>query len=131
MKDHYTYFVEPVWTLLLFVVYSLNHVWLFANSGLQPARLFYPWDFPEKNAGDLIKLLLIMLLTIVVVVSLLSHVWLFYNPMDCSPPDSSIHGISQAISFFRGSSWTREQTHISCISRWVLYHWATRETPCW
>ena len=26
----------------------------------------------------------------------LSHVWLFCDPMDCSPPGSSVHGISQA-----------------------------------
>ena len=26
----------------------------------------------------------------------LSRVRLFCNPMDCSPPDSSVHGISQA-----------------------------------
>ena len=30
------------------------------------------------------------------VVSLLSHVWLFCSPMDCIPPGSSVHGISQA-----------------------------------
>ena len=24
----------------------------------------------------------------------LSHVWLFYDPMDCSPPDSSVHMIT-------------------------------------
>ena len=51
------------------------------------------------------------------------------NPMDCSPPDSSVHGISQArildwvaISFSRGSSQPRNQTHISCIGKWILYH---------
>ena len=33
-----------------------------------------------------------------------------------------------AISFFRGSSQIRDRTHISCIGRWILYHWATRET---
>ena len=56
------------------------------------------------------------------------------NPMDCSPLGSSVHGILQArilewvaISFSRGSSWSRDQTCISCIDRWVLYHWATRE----
>ena len=27
---------------------------------------------------------------------LLSHVFTFCNPMDCSPPGSSVHGISQA-----------------------------------
>ena len=57
--------------------------------------------------------------------------------MDCSLSGSSVHGISEArilewvaISFCRGSSRTRYQTHISCISaigRWILYHWATRE----
>ena len=43
----------------------------------------------------------------------------FCDPMDCSQPDSSIHGISQArileykaISFYRGSSWPRDWTYI-------------------
>ena len=53
------------------------------------------------------------------------------DPMDCASPGSSIDGISEArileqvaISFSRGSSWPRNQTRISCIGRWVLYHWA-------
>ena len=57
-----------------------------------------------------------------------------WNPMDCSPPGFSVHGILQArtlewvaIPFSRGSSWPRDQTCISCIGRWVLYHSATRE----
>ena len=59
------------------------------------------------------------------------------NPMDCSPPDSSVHGIFQArilvwvaISFSRRSSWPRDRICVSCIScigRWILYHWATWE----
>ena len=67
----------------------------------------------------------------------LHRVWLFCNPVDCSPPGSSVHGISQAriqewvaISFSRGSSWPRDQTHVSCVSyigRCVLYHRATGE----
>ena len=41
-----------------------------------------------------------------------------------------------AISSSRGSSLPRGQTHVSyvsCIGRWVLYHWATWEahTPAW
>ena len=47
---------------------------------------------------------------------------------------SSIKGISQArilewvaISFSRGSSQSRDQTHVPCIGRQVLYHRATRE----
>ena len=46
------------------------------------------------------------------------------TPVDCSLPGSSVHGILQArplqsaaISFSRGSSQTRDQTHVSCISR--------------
>ena len=68
----------------------------------------------------------------------LSPVWLC-NPMDCSLPGSSVHGVSQAtilewvaISSSRESSRPRDQTHISCvscISRWILYHWITREAP--
>ena len=49
---------------------------------------------------------------------------------------SSVHGILQArilewvvISFARGPSQPRDQTHVSWVGRQVLYHWATRETP--
>ena len=44
-----------------------------------------------------------------------------YDPMDCSPPGFSVHGISQArrlewvaISYSRWSSWSG--THVSCVS---------------
>ena len=30
----------------------------------------------------------------------------------------------------RGSSWPRDRTHISCIGRQILYHWATWEAHC-
>ena len=55
------------------------------------------------------------------------------NPMDCSPPGSSVHGILQArilewvtMLSTRGSSWPRDWTHFSYVSyigRRVLYHW--------
>ena len=52
--------------------------------------------------------------------------------MDCSPPGSSVRGISPAsilewvaMSFSRGSSRPRDQTCISCIG--ILYHGATQE----
>ena len=54
------------------------------------------------------------------------------DPMDCSPPGSSVHRILQArvlewvaISSSRKSSQPRDRTHVSCIScidRKVLYH---------
>ena len=56
------------------------------------------------------------------------------DPVDCSPPGSSIHGILQArilewvaISFSRGSSWPRNQTHVSRIAGRRFNLWATRE----
>ena len=46
-----------------------------------------------------------------------------FNPMDCSPASSSVHGISQArilewaaISCSRGSFQPRNQTQVSCIT---------------
>ena len=51
----------------------------------------------------------------------LSRVWLC-DPVDCSPPGSSVHGTVQAriqewvaISFSRGSSWPRDPTQVSCM----------------
>ena len=53
----------------------------------------------------------------VVVVQSLSHVWFFWDPMDCSPPGSSVHRVSQmrilewvAIFFSRASSWPKDET---------------------
>ena len=52
--------------------------------------------------------------------------------MDCDPPGFYVPGISHgrqlewvAISFSRGYSWPRYQTHISCSGRQILYNWAT------
>ena len=45
------------------------------------------------------------------------------DPTDCSPPGSSVHGISQArtkvwaaIFFSREFSWPRDRTHFSCLA---------------
>ena len=65
---------------------------------------------------------------VVTVVYSLRSVWLFCDPMDCSPPGSSVYGISQArilewvaISFSRRSSQPGYWTCVSCIGRWILY----------
>ena len=56
------------------------------------------------------------------------------DPMDCSLPGSSLHGILQArvlewvaISFSRGSSQLRDQTGVSRIPGRLFNLWATRE----
>ena len=58
------------------------------------------------------------------------------DPVDCSQPGSSVHGILQArilkrvaISSSRGSSQARDWTSISCTEGGFFTHWATWETP--
>ena len=63
-----------------------------------------------------------------------------WDPVDPSPPGSSVREILQArilewvaIPFSGGSSWPRDRTWISCIAGRFLPIWATREAkhkPC-
>ena len=123
--------------------------------GLLPTRLICPWDFPGKNTGVGCHFLLQGIfptqgsnkglphcrqtlyypLSHQGVVKSLNRVWLC-NPVDCSPPGSSVHGILQArilewvaISFSRGSSWPRDRTQVSHIAGRCFNLWATREVP--
>ena len=57
-----------------------------------------------------------------------------WDSMNCSPPGSTVHGISQArimewlaTSFPRRSSQHRKWICISHIGRRILYHWTTSE----
>ena len=56
------------------------------------------------------------------------------DPLDCSPPGSSLHGILQvrilewvAMPSSRGSSQPRDWTQVSCISGRFFTVWATRK----
>ena len=58
------------------------------------------------------------------------------DPINYSPPDSSVCGILQVrtmewvvISFSRGSSQPRDWTQVSCIAGRFFTIWATREAP--
>ena len=58
------------------------------------------------------------------------------DPMDCSLPGSSIHGIFQArilewvsISFSKGSSRPEDQTQVSCVVGRCFTIWATYPRP--
>ena len=59
------------------------------------------------------------------------------DPMDYSPPGSSVHRILQArtlewvaISFSRGSSQSRDWSPVSCMAGGFFTIWATREGSC-
>ena len=56
------------------------------------------------------------------------------NPVDCSPPGSSVHWVLQARTLewvatpsSRGSPQPRDGTHVSCTADRFLTSWATRE----
>ena len=63
---------------------------------------------------------------------------ILYDPMDCSLPGSSIHGIFQArvlewgaIAFSRGSSQPRDQAWVSCIADRHFTVWSTTCLETW
>ena len=122
---------------------SLSRVWLLATPwtaayqaplSMGFSRQEYWSGVPLPSPTTLVQATIISLGLLVVY--LLSRVWLICDPIDCRPPGSSVHGISQvrilgwvAISFSRRSSWPRDRIHIYCISRQILYHLGTREVP--
>ena len=61
----------------------------------QPTRLHRTWDSPGKNAGVGCHFLL-QCMKVKVKVKSLHKCPTLHDPMDCSPPDSSIRGIFQA-----------------------------------
>ena len=71
------------------------------------------------------------------VCSVTQSYWTFCNPMICSLPGSSVHGIFQAgilkwvaIFYSRGSSLPKDRnciSYVSCIGRQILYHCTAEE----
>ena len=95
---------------------------------------FFTKEINEARVNSQLILMYCCYIEHFVVVQSLSHVRLFCNPMDQSPPGSSVHGISQArilewitMSSSWGSSRSTDQTQVSCIGRQILYYWATKE----
>ena len=63
--------------------------------GLQPTRLLRPWDFPGKNTGVGCHFLL-QCIKVESESEVTQLCLTLSDPMDCSPPGSSIHGIFRA-----------------------------------
>ena len=93
------------------------------------------WSFVQSNQ-DVFKYYFIVSYRILqflcVYVCWLTSCYILCDPVDCSPPSFSFHGILQqrilewvALPSSRGSSRPRDRTHISwvsCIGRCILYH---------
>ena len=63
--------------------------------GLQPTRLLRPWDSPGKNTGVGCHFLL-QCMKVKSESEVAQSCLTFSDPMDCSLPGSSVHGIFQA-----------------------------------
>ena len=89
----------------------------------QPIRLPRPWDSPGKNNGVGCHFLL-QCRKVKSESEVTQSCPTLSDPMDCSPPGSSIHGIFQA----RVLEWGAIAfSDVSCSGRQILYHWATKE----
>ena len=61
----------------------------------QPNRLLYPWDSPGKNTGVGCHFLL-QCMKVKIESEVAQSCPTLCDPMDCSPPGSSVHGFLQA-----------------------------------
>ena len=76
-------------------VLSLSCARLLRPCGLQPARLFCPWDPPGKNTGVGCHFLL-QCMKVKSESQVPQSCPTLSDPIDCSLPGSSVHGIFQA-----------------------------------
>ena len=98
---------------------------------------YSPWGHPESDTTEQLTYKLLqnyspVTLQDVGVCTVTQSYLTLCNSLDCSPPDSSVHHIFQprilecvAISSSRGSSRSRDQTHISALAGGYL----TTEPP--
>ena len=109
------------------------------KSGLSLGRILPYIQLAHQILLILYQLLFPLCLHCVLHAKLLQSCLTLCNRIDYSPPGSSVHGILQArilewvaISFSRGSSQSRDSTHvsyISCFGRWVLYQQRHLRSP--
>ena len=94
MRTHH----ESTTTIMLLLLLLLSHsvvsdsVW---SHRRQPTRLPHPWDSPGKNTGVGCHFLL-QCMKVKSESEVAQSCPTLSDPMDCSPPGSSVHGILQA-----------------------------------
>ena len=81
--------------MLLLLLSHINHVRLCATPETAAHQVPHPWDSPGKNTGVGCHFLL-QCVKVKSETEVIQSCWTLSDPMDCSPPGSSIHGIFQA-----------------------------------
>ena len=115
-------YAKPFLTLKIIILIHLNFFeWL-----------FLVWVFLVRLIFSLWKVLKIFKTSHYIMCVFTKSYPALCDPLDCSPPGFSVHGISQARilewvagSFSRGSPCPRDPTQVSCTGRRILFHWAT------
>ena len=87
--------IPRVWLLLLLLLSCFSRVRLCATPRWQPTRLRHPWDSPGKNTGVGCHFLL-QCMKVKSESEVTQLCPALRDPMDCSLPGSSVHGIFQA-----------------------------------
>ena len=120
-------FVGKAMSLLFNILSRGSNIWAFLYWHQESSKV-------DISSPRLYFSLIIYLNVLCAVLNRLSCVWLC-DPMDCSPPSSSVHGTLQAKILeriakpsFRGSSRPGDQTHVSCGSC-TAGGFFTTETP--
>ena len=93
--------------------------------GRQPTRLPGPWDSPGKNTGVGCHFLL-QCMKVKSESEVTQLCPTLSNPMDCSPPGSSIHGVIQARGLEWGAiafspSWCRPVQKLLRLIQWYFF----------
>ena len=110
-RERHIYDIPFMWNLKKLITIFLFLLFLMAwQEVLQSSTMWWWWWFSRSVVSDAC------------------------DPIDCSLPGSSVHGILQArilewiaISFSRGSSWPRDWTQASCIAGRFFTNWTMRE----
>ena len=87
--------LDIIHRLLLLLLSHVSRVRLCATHRRQPTRLPRPWDSPGKNTG-VGRHFLLQCMRVKSESEAAQSCPTLSDPMDCSPPGSSIHGIFQA-----------------------------------
>ena len=88
-------FFQHFHLLLLLLLSRFSRLWLCGTPWRQPIRLHCPWDFPGKNTGAGCHFLL-QCMKVKSENEVAQSCLTLCDPMDCSLPGSSVHGIFQA-----------------------------------
>ena len=133
MKKKHTVFSNLLCSFFTVLPFSFPFCSFFLSSPVPVTNLEAPVSPKSRkyfyDSFSLLKILLALSSCLVFAQSCPTHC----DPLDCSPPGSSIHGISQArILEWVAISRPRDQTHVSCVSCIAgrfFKCWAIKEAP--